>query len=120
MTLTEWLTSTPLGLALLFGWPALCGGLAFYFRRRMRALAFAEWLVREGQYQKVDAPTLDALIMEADRLGKKSLLLSELAALRRKYGHDGIRRGHVMWLVQWLHGDIENGATPPSFAPPSE
>jgi len=35
--------------------------LAGYFRRRARALAFAEWLVREGQYQKADALTLDAL-----------------------------------------------------------
>lgn len=115
ISLARWLMTTPLGIAISVGLPVVG---VLIVQRRTRGVAFAKWMITEGQYQKADPSVIDALVIHADRMGKKAFLLSELATLHRMYGHDGVRQGHVMWLLLRLDGGVAEGPMPPSFAPP--
>ena len=77
----------------------------------------ADWFIAEGQYMPASSKIIDDLILKADHMGKKAFVLSKLKSIRKQYGHNGVRHGHIKWLACSLHGEIEPNLTVPSFHP---
>lgn len=115
----EWLTSTLFGQLLLLGF-AVGVALAVRIRRQSRALSVAIWMAKGGRFERAPQAFLDKMIADAERAGKKDLVLGELANVRRLYGHDGVRMGHVFWVMERMEGKIADGKQPPSFVDPEK
>jgi hypothetical protein len=116
----EWLTSSPFGQLLLLGLALAVIALTLRMRRQSRALGLAIWMAKGGQFERAPQALLERMITDAERVGKKDLVLGELANVRRLYGHDGVRMGHVFWVMERMEGKIADNKQPPSFVDPEK
>jgi hypothetical protein len=114
---TQWLVSMIAGHHWLLGVPALIFiGVCVVARRQDRALALATYLVERGRYEPAPAEEIEGLIKHAESLGREELALAELARVRQLYGHAGVRKGHILWVLQRLDGAIADDVVPPPFS----
>lgn len=102
---TQAISSNPILAAFLLILPLI--GMV-YTSRRLRAIKTAEWIVTEGQYQKIPESHLEAAIMDAETKGYKATFLQFLTKIRIMHGHQEVRIGHLYWI--W--DQIEKGVQP--------
>ncbi|WOB11107.1 hypothetical protein [Piscinibacter gummiphilus] len=97
------------------------GGIAVTrsIAKTLRTNRQAEWVKDGGKFEPASQAHVDELLEEAERRGKRSLALVQLATVRRLHGHAGVRIGHIVWILKVLDGDIDAAAAPPSFVPPA-
>lgn len=66
----------------------------FFYIKNMRDIAASKWVV-ENQFEK--AP--EDLIQQAiDNSGDRDKFIKMLVAVRMKYGHDGVKIGHLIYI----------------------
>jgi len=116
----QWVTASSAGFFILVLLLVGAGGLALFFKRKADGLAHAEWMVNGGQFELAPKADVDGVIELAETLGKTKETLAALTEIRQTYGHQGVRVGHVMWLVMLMHGDIPAGSPIPSFELPKK
>jgi hypothetical protein len=87
-----------------------------YLRRQMQSLAAAEELV-DKQFDPLPADLIDGLIDFAEHQGKRDGVLTLLRLIRTEYGRNGVRYGHVYWIMDLLDKDFDpdNISNIPSF-----
>lgn len=115
----EWLFSSPAGivvLALLLAlWVVAMGTRALHFKRRGAAIASAEQFLTT-QHLPASQSEIEAIIRRASMSGKRDEALQLFSDLRRQFGHEGVKKGHVMWALMKIDGDLSDDAIPPSYA----
>lgn len=109
----EFLQSTT-GLAVLAVGLATVISLLYWGRDARQALQAAFDLITT-QHVPASQELIDGLIDHGEQQGEKEFVQAELAAIRRRYGHDGVRRGHLMFIFKKLDGSVERNAQAPSF-----
>ena len=70
----------------------------YYLHNQLKALRTAEEIVKT-QYNPVNPKIIDELVEDAKQVGDDKYVLSVLREIRTKYGHTGVKVGHVMWIV---------------------
>lgn len=75
---------------------SFCG--AIYFYRQYVGMVAAVKIVRT-QFNPADTKVLDELVEEAKVDGNDIYVLGVLRTIRQKYGQDGVRVGHIMWIL---------------------
>lgn len=118
--LIEYLSSSSESIALTLAFAITCLLIANYFKSQLDGFRFAQWLVYRGQFELAPTEHVERAINMAEGLGKKDLAIRTFAAIRQKYGHSGLRVGHVMWVVMLVNGDIQPTLEIPSFEPPAK
>lgn len=116
----QYITSSSEGIALLFAIFIACVLFARHLKSKLDGFKFAQWLVDRGQFELAPKEHVEGAIDMAEQLGKKDLAIRTFAAIRQKYGHSGLRVGHVMWVVMLVNGDIKPTLEIPSFEPPAK
>jgi len=111
--LSEWL-NTPTGFVVAALWAVVGLAGAMYMKRKHDGLAAAERLVAT-QHLPASQEEVDGLIEHAAGLGKREAAMHALADIRRQYGHNGVRRGHILWVMLKLDGEVPPDAVAPPF-----
>ena len=111
----DWLLGSPAGLVLLALWVVAMGACALHFKRKGNAIESAEQFLATQHLPATEAE-IEAIIRRAAMSGKRDVALQLFADLRRQFGHEGIKRGHVMWALMKIDGDLSDDAIPPSYA----
>ena len=89
------LTNHPIIIA--FG--ALLSALVMHYsHNQLKAIRSAKEIVNT-QHNPVDPKIVDELIEDAKQVGDDKYVLHILREIRTKYGHGGVKVGHVMWIV---------------------
>ncbi len=92
----------------------------FMLNKSRRGIKAAEFIV-ESQYQPLPQYLLDEAVVEADRAGTKAKLLKILALVRQRYGHEGVKIGHLVWAWQCIEENMElESLDIPSFQGPRD
>ncbi|MCZ2801999.1 MULTISPECIES: hypothetical protein [Vibrio] len=69
-----------------------------YSHSQLKAFRTAKEIIRT-QNNPVDPKIVDELIEDAKQMGDEKYVLGILREIRTKYGHSGVKVGHVMWIV---------------------
>ncbi len=79
--------------------PVAAIGLAgmYFVKRRNDAFSAAVELV-EKQHDPLPQDLVEGLIEHAEHEGNKKEVLTLLRIIRTKYGHAGVRYGHIAWI----------------------
>ncbi|ELP5729287.1 hypothetical protein QTV44_002553 [Vibrio vulnificus] len=94
----------------------VCLGGAVFFHKQYAGMVAAEEIVRT-QFNPADPNVLDELVEQAKVRGNEKYVLNVLQTIRQQYGRDGVKVGHIMWilhLVETGYPDI-NDMEIPSF-----
>lgn len=70
----------------------------YYSHNQLKAIRVAETIVK-SQHNPVDPKIIDELVEDAKQVGDDKYVLDVLREIRTKYGHSGVKVGHVMWIV---------------------
>jgi len=108
--------------AIAFIFSVVCIMIAFYARRQYQGIKAAEYMVKEGQFLPLEQVVIDEATSHAEKEGNVSEFLSLLSEVRRRYGHNGVRGGHLYWIwgrLENIPSDIQ-GMDIPSFEKPKE
>lgn len=88
------------------------------YRRYLRSFLNGNWMEEAIAFELAsDKEVEENLLNEATRQGKRDQALLQLSTIRRLYGHDGVRTGHIIWVLKVLAGEISAERVPPSFRP---
>ena len=92
--------------------------LLFYLAKRVhtrsKVMKDSLWIVEEGQFEVAPQRLLDQAIEHAKAQGLEMEYLHELAEVRRRYGYEALKIGHLYWATGRISGEIED-PVPPSF-----
>lgn len=88
---------------------------ALWALHRLRAMNAAE-RVAALQHEPASRTLVDGLVDHYRGSPHYEAVLLELQAIRRRYGHDGLRNGHIVWIMKKVDGDISADEEAPSFA----
>lgn len=90
----------------------ICFMGCYYCFRRFTGISTARRIVRT-QTNPAPQNVLDELVEEAKASGNEKYLLDTLRTIREKFGHDGVKVGHIMWILHLIEtgypdiGDME-------------
>jgi hypothetical protein len=93
--------------------------IAVKFRKKYQGLKLAESFIKENeQFKPLDQKALNEAIGLSKKHGKEKEFLELLANIRKKYGYDGVKVGHLFWIWFVLEGNIKDPKNIPNFANP--
>ena len=89
--------------------------------KRLRSLRLAQWMVSEGQYQRAPEVLIEEMVEYARERGAERAALAHLRLVRQAHGHDSVRHGHLLWIMQRVHAGLsaEDVDDVPSFRAPA-
>lgn len=114
-TLAQWILAHSIILYGFIGLAVVALLLMYHSTRGVRAAA----RIIRTQFNRLSQDELEELEAYASQRNQLQLVRSSLRAIREQHGHDGVRVGHVMLLMQAMHGDYVVPAQWPSFRPPA-
>lgn len=76
--------------------------IMYYFYRKASAIKFAEWIAEEGQYELLPEEHLDVALKDAEQSGTIDSFLQFLTIVRKNYGHEGVKVGHLYWIWEQI------------------
>ena len=117
-SLAEWMTSTPAGVCLTAIVLLVPIAAAWQLRKYMKGIEAAARMVA-NQFDSASQAEVDALVHFASEHKQKAMVLEQLATVRRLYGHQSVRKGHIYWLAGIINGDDELVSPPPTFNRPA-
>lgn len=112
---SDWLFNSTPGLVVLVLWVLAMVAGALFFKRRIDGVDAAESFL-SSQHLPASQAEIEGIVQLADKHGQRNLALQLFSELRRQFGHEGVRKGHVMWVLMKIEGDIPDNAVPPSYA----
>lgn len=86
-----------------------------YFRRRLLGLQAAERIVREQSFPATQEE-INQLIDEFKDNEVRARVLREFTRIRQTYGHKGVKKGHIFWVLLKIDKGLPEGGEIPSFS----
>ncbi len=80
--------------------------LAYYSRKKHLAIERAGFMVR-NQANKVPRHVLDDGYEHAVSQGNEKVFLALLRRIRMAYGHNGVKYGHIVWMLGHMDAGIK-------------
>jgi hypothetical protein len=109
----------PVVNAIVIAWFSLIVGVA------LLSIACARGLIRRSaslavvtQYEPASQELVAAFLAEMQKEGRFAGANAELVRVRSMYGEEGVRNGHILWIMKKLDNQVPAGTPPPPFTPP--
>lgn len=74
----------------------------YHFYRKASAIKFAEWIAEEGQYELLPEEHLDVALKDAEQSGTIDSFHQLLSLVRKNYGHNEVKVGHLYWIWEQI------------------
>lgn len=83
----------------------------------MESWQYVEWLVDERQFRSLPAAFYGEALDDAKKQGVEKVFRAYMTGLRRRFGHDGLKIGHIIWVSMRLEkgGITADVSEAPSF-----
>jgi len=93
--MVDWLIENPLIMALAsIAWLAIF----LFSKKKMHEAKVLEYIVEKGQFQVLREGVIDEAVKDAKKRGLEPEFTELLRMVRRKYGYNGVRLGHLYWM----------------------
>jgi len=84
-----------------------------FSRRHLKDLKTAEKMIIE-QFDPSPNSEVNSLIESIKKGEARDRVIREFYNIRQAYGHDGVKKGHIFWVLHKIeHGLPEDGNIPP-------
>ena len=110
---TDWLLTSPAGLTIYALGVALPAWGIYKLWQRNRSIKRYIQTIKE-MHELAPPEMVSGMVKFAESKGFRDQALLLLSKVRRTYGHNGVRKGHLHWIVDVVEGRDEEVDPPPA------